>query len=847
MLNIGKLRSGSEGYYLNSVARGVEDYYLGSGEAPGYWIGSGINDVGLSREVQERELSLVLRGDDPASGRPFIKKTKAERVPGFDLTFRAPKSVSILHALGPDEAKQDFVEAHEASVAAALGYLEREASSGRRGSGGHRSIGSKGFIGAAFRHRTSRAGDPLLHTHVLVANLIHGADDKWGAVDGRHLYSHAKTAGYLYQAHLRSELTRRLGVEWGEVRNGSADVVGVSRELIEVFSQRRREIEEELEAVNASSARAAQVVTLATRRKKDYGVSSESLADEWCERAAAVGVTRPDLVTTLGRTEPHLVDERESEEIGQVLVASEGLTSQTSTFTRREALQGFAAALPSGATVAEIEELATEFLRSDEVIALTSAPDDGLSSHTSRDRRYSTAEMLSVERGLIERAVARRDEGAGVVGGEVLEGALRARPSLFDDQRDMVEALTKSGLGVEVVIGKAGAGKTFALDAAREAWQASGYRVLGVALAARAAQELDAGSGIESFTLARFLNDVEVEGVPARAVIVVDEAGMVGTRDLARLLSHAEAARAKVVLVGDDRQLPEISAGGAFRGIRDRLPSIELTEVRRQPLGWERDALDLIRRGESDAAIAAYRSRARVHIGTSSDDTRARLVSDWWGAFRDGEEAVMIAARRSEIADLNRRAHELMRAEGRLGDGSLRVGGLEFAPGDEILTLKNAPKLGVINGSRGVVADVDSQRGAVSVTLADGTIVTLPVEYLEAGDLTHAYAITGHKAQGMTAGRAFVLGDETLYKEWAYVAMSRGKHENHLYVVAAPDPEREEVGGQVETVKDPIAELTRAVGRSRAKELAIDVTEDLPARSGPAAADDLALERALEL
>jgi ATP-dependent exoDNAse (exonuclease V) alpha subunit len=244
--------------------------------------------------------------------------------------------------------------------------------------------------------------------------------------------------------------------------------------------------------------------------------------------------------------------------------------------------------------------------------------------------------------------------------------------------------------------------------------------------------------------------------------------------------------------------------------------------------------------------MAAYRARARVHIGTSSDDTRARLVSDWWSAYRDGKEGVMIAARRSEIADLNRRAHGLMKSSGLLGEASLQIGELEFAPGDEIMTLKNAPKLGVINGSRGVIANVEPQRRTVSIRLVDGSEVSLPADYLEAGHLTHAYAITGHKAQGMTAGRAYVLGDETLYKEWAYVAMSRGKDENHLYVVAAPDPERDELGGQVETVKDPIAELTRAVGRSRAKELALDVIASSQSAHQEIAGEH-GLERSLEL
>jgi hypothetical protein len=186
----------------------------GLGRGPGYWLGGGSDDLGLEGRVLERELTPLLEGRDRATGEALAARHHKARVSGFDLTFRAPKSVSLLHALGPKEASNEVVDAHDSAVLAALDYLERHASEGRRGTDGVDPIGSSGFVAAAFRHRTSRAGDPLLHTHVLVANLIHCWDDKWSALDGRLLYNQAKTAGYLYQAQLRKELTRRLGVEW---------------------------------------------------------------------------------------------------------------------------------------------------------------------------------------------------------------------------------------------------------------------------------------------------------------------------------------------------------------------------------------------------------------------------------------------------------------------------------------------------------------------------------------------------------------------------------------------------------------------------------------------------------
>ena len=821
MLNIGKLRKGGELYYLNSVAKGVEDYYLGSGEAPGYWLASGGRELSLEGVVAEDPLRAVLGGRHPGTGERLMngKPTKRERVPGFDLTFRAPKSVSLLHALGDKEASNQAMSAHDAAVGAALGYLERHASEARRGKAGHRRIASEGFVAAGFRHRTSRAGDPLLHTHVVVANIIKGEDGRWGALDARQLYRHAKTAGYLYQAHLRAELTRRLGVEWAPVRNGSADLEGISRDVIRAFSKRRSEIEA-IVGEHTDNAAAAHTAAVMTRRAKDYSVTPGLLLGEWRERAARLGLTRRTIQKLVGRTDYHPVNRDRESAIAGALVAATGLTAQASNFGRREVMQAICAHLRSGASVDTIEELADRFLTSDLILALTPASDAGAS-----ESRFTTPEMLSVETKVIDIAFRRRSAACGVAAEISVRAALAARTSLFDDQRTMVEHLTRSGHGVDVVVGKAGAGKTFALAAAREAWEASGLVVLGCALSARAAEELELGSGIRSCTITSLLRDLDdplQQGLHRGSVIVVDEAGMVGTRTLDRLLTYAERSDSKIVLVGDDRQLPEIEAGGAFRGIKDRLSSVELDQVRRQPLGWERDALDLIRRGESQEAIAAYLEHDRVVLAATSEETRDRLLLDWWESQASTEPAVMIAARRSEVSDLNQRARRMVRSAGRLGEASIDVDGVQFSTGDRVMTLMNNRRLEVKNGTQGTIQDLDVGRGEVTLQRDDGSSVTLPSSYLAAGYLSHAYAITGHKAQGMTTDRAFVLGDETLYREWTYVAMSRGRFDNRLYVVAGRDPERDEVGGEVTAGDDPLRDLTRAVGRSRAKDLALD-------------------------
>ena len=411
-----------------------------------------------------------------------------------------------------------------------------------------------------------------------------------------------------------------------------------------------------------------------------------------------------------------------------------------------------------------------------------------------------------------------------------VDAAVRLRPTLSDEQTAMVRRLTRDGHGVQVVTGKAGTGKTFALDAAREAWQTEGHVVIGAAVARRAARELEDGAGIESTSLAALLQDLHAGGemgLPDRAVVVVDEASMAGTRDLAELLEYADAAHSKVVLVGDPHQLPEIDAGGAFRALITRTNLIELTQNRRQEDAWERETLDLLREGNANEALARYERHGRVVLGEGAEDVRARLVADWWKAAGDGD-AAMIAMRRDDVADLNRRARALMRASGHLAPDALRIGDRAFAVGDHVVTLKNARHLGVVNGTRGVVTGFDAHAVALAVRTSDGCDVTLPRSYLEARTersgrtLDHGYAITGHKAQGMTTGKAYVLGTDDLYREWGYVAMSRGSVENHLYVVAPRARERDEYAPE-EKHHDPLDALIASLEYSHAQTAALDV------------------------
>jgi conjugative relaxase-like TrwC/TraI family protein len=314
VLSIGKLTIEQSRYYERQVAQGRDDYYSGRGESPGRWTGSGAETLGVAGRVDDDGFMALMDGRDPGSGERLKRVGGRSKVAAFDLTFSAPKSVSVLFAIGEPALAGALVEAHESAVDAALGYLEREACRVRRGRGGvEREVG-EGFVAAAYRHRMSRAEDPQLHTHVVAANMARGADSRWTALDATPIYQHAKAAGYLYQAHLRAAVRKHLPwVRWGPVRNGMAEIEQLGPQVLREFSTRRRQIEErerELVAAGVEVGDAGrEAIAHDTRGRKRYGIDTPPWRDVVRARAAehglgARGARRPRARTGQGARDP---------------------------------------------------------------------------------------------------------------------------------------------------------------------------------------------------------------------------------------------------------------------------------------------------------------------------------------------------------------------------------------------------------------------------------------------------------------------------------------------------------------------------------------------------------------
>jgi conjugative relaxase-like TrwC/TraI family protein len=524
-------------------------------------------------------------------------ETKVDgRRAGADGPLSAPKSASVLWALADHHTGAQVLAAHRTAVTETVAFLERWAGHGLRGhqGDGQRAvhIDTDGLIVAAFTHLTSRADDPQLHTHLVIANLLHGADGKWSALDTRALFRAQRTAGYLYQAVLRGELTARLGVTWGPVRKGVAEITGLPQSLLREFSTRRQAIEQRLAETGGVGVAAAQVACLDTRPKKTGRPVGQLLAGWWTRAQTHVGDPTAAIRAILGRGRSLPLAEVDADRITGWLLGPDGATRHRSSFDRGELTRDLLEALPPGTTFTHrnLDALVGAVLRDSEVLPLV--PD------AYGTRRYTTRDLAGTELATLRLAAT-------------ATRIPRHTPATDDtrlsgEQAAVVHAIATSPRSVDVTLGPAGAGKTALLAALHRHYQGVHVPVLGACVAAVAARRLEHATAIPATSLARLLHRVRAgQPLPSGCVLVLDEAGMVGTRDYHAVLTAVTAVGGKLVTVGDRAQLTEIDAGGMFARLSRHHLAGELTDNHRQTQPWERDALLDLRHGRVDVALTA--------------------------------------------------------------------------------------------------------------------------------------------------------------------------------------------------------------------------------------------------
>lgn len=581
MLSTAKIRTGSWTYYANQVQHGACEYFIGLGEAPGRWHGRGLEPLGLSPNavVAGRELEALFgRALHPRSHVQLGRGWRADGVTGYDLAFSAPKSVSALWALGDEQVSSAVRRAHSAAVQAALDYVDTHASYSRTGRDGTTQVATDGLVAAVFDHRTSRAGDPQLHTHALVLNKVRCVDGVWRTIDGHEIFAHKKSAGALYQAALRNELTRILGVSWTPVsKDGQAEIAGVPNALLRLWSKRTAQTlieaapvitayEQLLGRALTSAERVAveKVAVIKTRPDKET-VDIVTLLDGWQQEAASIGWTGERLhADVTAASAPPPTPEQVLAGIDRTLTdAVDAAGGRRAVFTRSDLAVEVAARLPTNGFTAEmtrelLERLTDRALGTDDSVRLRDAADG---PSRASDARYASKATLTAELEILAVADTGRHDTIAVVADETLREAVRDH-ELDSAQIDAVRSLCTDGAVIGVLVAPAGTGKTTTLGAAHDAWQHHLHHVIALAPSARAARELAAATGVAGDTVAKFLNEQARDRDPRDpdwlryrvsegSVVIVDEASMLPTTDLHMLARLVWQRRAKLVLVGE--------------------------------------------------------------------------------------------------------------------------------------------------------------------------------------------------------------------------------------------------------------------------------------------------------
>ncbi len=791
------------------------------------------SDVARERFVAEHEREPdTARELSDALAR--YSRPRQTAVAGFDLTFSPVKSVSALWSVAPAEIARAIERAHEAAVADALAFIEREVLFTREGRNGARQVETRGLIATAFTHRDSRAGDPDLHTHVAVANKVQTRSGKWLSIYGKLLHEHVVAASETYNTALERRLGEALGVRLAERSRSVRDkrpvreIEGVTAELCERWSQRRASITaRQLELARefrqthgrpptpVESVALAQQANLETREAKHEPPSYAEQRQTWRSEAVDVLGSEKEVERMVSRALHPASRSEQQVTTAWIRAAGERVIAEVESrratwqvwHLRAEAQRRVRDVAVPADRVAEVVEWIVEDAVGRLSINLTPERDpipepsalrrsDGTSvyRHTGRDH-YTSRRVLAAERRIVE-AAGHFDSPAwspDEVELSVLAAILDGVP-LNRGQQDMVTALATSGARVQLGLAPAGAGKTTSMQVLANVWTEGGSNAVGLAPSAAAAAALAEATGMPCETLAKVVHDLHhdadsslVASIGPGTLLVIDEAGMADTLTLAAVIEYAVARGSSVRLIGDDRQLAAIGAGGVLRDIAAAHGAVRLDELVRFADPAEVEASLALREGDR-SALGFYLDNDRVHVG-DVDACVADVFEVWQRERAGGRDCLMLAPTRELVRELNLRAQS---ARGPADASAPLSDGCAAHIGDVVISRRNDRRLGISgtdwvkNGDRWQVEGVGADGGLSVRHLTSRLHVTLPADYV-AVHVELGYASTVHTAQGITTDVVHGIVTGTEDRQMLYTMLTRGRVENHAHIVLTAD------------------------------------------------------------
>ncbi len=747
------------------------DYYVEDLDHQGQWMGHGAESLGLEGAVVREEFQLSLAGY--VAGHEVKNAGQENRQMGWDLTFSAPKSVSIVWAGADAQHKQEIELAHQRAVEGAFAYLEANAFT-RRGAGGAIHEEAK-LVASRFNHYTSREGDPQVHSHVVVSNFSVRNDGTVGTIDSRTFYENKMAAGALYQVELAWQM-QKLGYEIEHGIKGTFRLSDVSKDAELLFSKRDQQIDALAQERGIKTYAGTRGIVLATRANKvncDLSEREETWGREARENSIHLNVERNRLNQSQSKSDDQILTE-----------ASQKLTVGHSTFKENSLMRETALASLGTRSGAEVRELVQEAQAQGYIVSL-------------EDGALTTPDMAKIELGIMARVERMATyQNFNVDEQKVIkEGIDLGNGNKIDfnyEQRVAINVATRAS-ALAVIQGRAGTGKSTILSAVRESYEREGFKVQGIALAGVAAQNLQKESGIESQTITSWLRHQEID---PRTVVVIDEAGMVGSKQMAEVMQKVEQSRAKLILVGDERQLQPIAAGGILHAIDQKVAKIApeystvVENIWRQREEWMQKTVTLAAQGKTGEALEALDHNKKIDFYRNSSEARTALVGEFIEQNKnDFSKGIILTNIKHDADKINMEIREKLKEMGVVDsmnpvicdNGTKEIG---LAQGDRIMLTRNDYKLDVRNGQRATVESADPF-GIIDVRLDGGEHRRINVAAYN--HIDYGWATTTHKAQGATVERAFVYGfaNESMASQQAtYVQISRAREETKLYIVA---------------------------------------------------------------